>query len=66
MIKNTALILARFPFEKDWTIRIVLPGIDEGSAIYLETSFDGEKTREQVEAMLDKIVKELPSVVKED
>jgi len=63
MSKNTAFVLPKMPFEKDWTIRIVLSGIDDGSAIYLETEYDGSKSLGESEAMLEKIVAALPLVV---
>ena len=55
-----AFVLAPI-FDDDWKIRVVLPGLDRGSAIWLECEVD-RKTGEEVEELLGEVLKMLPGV----
>lgn len=58
--RNTIFILSKL-FEKDpWVIRVCLPGIDRGGAVWLEYEFGG--TLEEAKALVLRIVEKLPSV----
>lgn len=57
----SAFVMDRMPWEKDWTIRIVIPGIDEGGAVYLEAT-SKLKNRKSAEDLLDLIMEELPNI----
>jgi hypothetical protein len=57
-------VMDRMPLEVYWTIRIVIPGLDGGSAIWLETQFHRE-TRDDAEQMLDDIVAALKNLKRE-
>ena len=59
--KNLAFLLDRMPWDKEWTIRICLPGIDNGHAIWLESTFK-RRSKKQAQEMVSKIVKLMPSV----
>jgi len=65
MKNGFAFLMSRMPWDKQWTVRIVFPGMDNGEAIWLETSFKRE-TVEEAEAMLDAIIAALPNVAKHD
>ena len=58
--RNTIFILPKL-FETDpWVIRVCLPGIDRGGAVYLEYEFGG--TLEDAKALVIKIAEKLPTV----
>jgi len=58
--RNTIFILSKL-FETDpWVIRICLPGIDRGGAVYLEYEFPG--TLEEAKSLVLRITEKLPSV----
>ena len=59
--KNTAFLLDRMPWDKEWTIRICLPGIDNGHAIWLESTFK-RRSKKQAQKLLSDIVKLMPTV----
>ena len=59
--KNLAFLLDRMPWDKEWTIRICLPGIDNGHAIWLESTFK-RRSKKQAMKMVSDIVKLLPTV----
>ena len=59
--KNTAFLLDRMPWDKEWTIRICLPGIDNGHAIWLESTFK-RRSKKQALKMVSDIVKLMPTV----
>ena len=57
-------VMDRMPWDEEWTIRIVIPGLDGGSAIWLETQFERE-TRDEAEQMLDDVVAALKNLKRE-
>ena len=57
-------VMDKMPWEVDWTIRIVIPGLDGNGAIWLETQFQRE-TRDEAEQMLDDIVAALKNLKRE-
>lgn len=61
---GSAFVCDRIPWSKEWTIRIVLPGLDNGSAVWLESDLKRE-TQSEAEEMLDAIMEALPSVKRE-
>ena len=60
-MKPAIFVLDRFPGE-DWTIRLVIPGIDGGHAVYLETTFKRDSLQE-VERIAEQIAEALPRTV---
>jgi len=64
MNRSTAFVLDKFPWDKGYTIRIVIPGIDDGSAVWLEHVTD-LKTKYEAERLLDRIMAELRNVERE-
>lgn len=62
---NSIFIMPKMPWESEYIVRLVLAGIDDGSAICLESKLDVPNI-EAAEAMLDKIHKELSNVRKEN
>jgi hypothetical protein len=59
-----AFVMDRMPWEKEWMVRIVFPGMDGDGAIWFEATFERE-TRQEAEDMLDKILAGLPNVKRE-
>ena len=60
----SAFVMERMPWEKEWTIRIVIPGIDNGGAVYLEAT-SVQSNRKAAEDLLDVIMAALPKVKRE-
>lgn len=50
--------------EQDWTIRIVIPGIDGGCAVWLETTCKRDN-KAQVEALLTDVLEGLKDITRE-
>lgn len=62
--RGSAFVCEQMPWEKEWVIRIVIPSIDEGSAVHLEATCK-RATSEEAEALLDKIMERLRNVRRE-
>lgn len=58
--RNTIFILPRLFETEPWTIRMCLPGIVNGKAVWMEETFRG--TLEEAKALVLKITELLPSV----
>jgi hypothetical protein len=58
---TTAFVCDKMPWEKEWTIRIVVPGIDGGSAVWLETTCV-RMDRAGAEALLDSLLAGLTTI----
>jgi hypothetical protein len=59
-----AFVMDKMPFEKEWKLRIVIPGIDNGGAVYLEATSE-LKDQQSAEDLLDLILAALPNVKRE-
>jgi hypothetical protein len=57
----SAFVMDRMPWEKEWTIRIVIPGIDRGGAVWLEATSE-LPNRNAAEDLLDVVMAALPKV----
>ncbi len=61
---NSAFVCERMPWDKEWTIRIVLPGLDNGSAIWLEADIRRD-TQAEAEAVLVAVIEAVKHIERE-